>query len=283
MRKKLLSILLVGMLAITITGCGKSESKETNDNKLSEITGNWYLNRNVAVNDTKNGSLKDLFGDSLNSGDGALILNEDGTFSITLGVSYNTTGNYTLNDNIIKFSNIKDKNVYNEESLKEMEENLYLEYMEYKGHKFMKMNLYDYDFEGYIFFEKNPDDITGSYANDEIPKIEFDNNNQQENKKDNYTKNDDGLIISGYTLTFGTYSGTYKTSQDGEHYYTEEEKIKINNNETITMYMANGETIDYSYTIDSNKISAGNNVIEVIGNNKVKFLNSDVELVLKEN
>ena len=123
-----------------------------------------------------------MFGDSLVSGEDALFLNEDGTFSITLGVVYNPKGNYKVKENIITFNNIEDLNIKNEKELKEMEKNLQLEYIEYNNHKFMKMKLYGYDFEGYVFFEKDPEETAGSYADDEIPEVNFTNNTNEKTK-----------------------------------------------------------------------------------------------------
>ena len=63
--------------------------KNKKEEKKLDITGSWYLNRNTAVDpiveDKMYGTLRNLFGDSLGNGDGALKLNNDGSFSIELG------------------------------------------------------------------------------------------------------------------------------------------------------------------------------------------------------
>ena len=289
MKKKFLSILVLLVMIVGLTGCGKSEKGNTTLEKVNnDFVGSWTLSRKVAVSDSRHNSLKDLFGDSLLTGEDALVLNEDGTFSISLGVVYNPKGNYIVNGNIITFNNIEDMNIRNGESLKEMEENLSLEYIEYNNHKFMKMKLYDFDFEGYIFFEKDPEEVTGSYADDEIPEVSFNTEDMGEDTSNNtgnsnYEKNSDGLKINGYTLKFGTYSGTYRTTQteSWDDAYTAEKKIKINSNDTITFYGAPGDEFDYAYKIENNTIVSGNNVIEIVGNNKVKFSIDDVILEYK--
>ena len=164
-----------------------------------------------------------------------------------------------------------------------MEENLQLEYIEYNNHKFMKMKLYDYDFEGYIFFEKDPEETAGSYADDEIPEVSFTNSpNEKTNKTGEYTKTEDGININNYKIKFGTYSGKYKTSQNGSSGYTAEKKIKINSNDTITMYGPTGEENDYSFRIENNTIKVSNIIIEIVGDNKVKFSTDDFVLEYKE-
>lgn len=292
MKRKLLSILLMGIIVIGLTGCGNKQEEVKNEEKKLDITGSWYLNRNTAVEpsveDKMYGTLRNLFGDSLGSGEGALKLNSDGTFSIELGVSYNTVGNYQMKDNIISFSDIKDKNIANKDSLKEREENLKLEYIEYNNHKFMKMLLYDFDYEIYIFFEKDPELTAGSYADDDIPEVSFktkdENGDTSTNtESSNYEKTTDSLKINGYTIKFGTYSGKYKTTQteSWDDAYTAVKKIKINSNDTITMYGPTGEESDYPFTIENNTIKVGNNIIEVVGNNKIKFTTQDVVLEYK--
>lgn len=292
MKRKLLSILLMGIIVIGLTGCGNKQEEVKNEEKKLDITGSWYLNRNTAVEpsveDKMYGTLRNLFGDSLGSGEGALKLNSDGTFSIELGVSYNTVGNYQMKDNIISFSDIKDKNIANKDSLKEREENLKLEYIEYNNHKFMKMLLYDFDYEIYIFFEKDPELTAGSYADDDIPEVSFktkdENGDTSTNtESSNYEKTTDSLKINGYTIKFGTYSGKYKTTQteSWDDAYTAVKKIKINSNDTVTMYGPTGEEADYPFTIENNTIKVGNNIIEVVGNNKIKFTTQDVVLEYK--
>ena len=58
-------------------------------------------------------------------------------------------------------------------------------------------------------------------------------------------------------------------------------KIKINANNTVTMYGPTGEEADYPFTIENNTIKVGNNIIEVVGNNKVKFSVDDLVLEYK--
>lgn len=288
--KKMLNLLLLCILIIGLTGCGNNKKDELSkkDTINSNLIGSWTLSRKVAVSDTRYASLRDLFGDSLVSGEDALILNDDNTFSITIALAYNTTGNYRIDGNIITFSNIKDKNIANEKSLKEREENLKLEYIEYNNHKFMKMKLYDYDFEAYVFFEKDPESTAGSYADDNIPEVSFNTQDNDENtstskENSNYEKTADGLKINGYTIKFGTYSGKYKTTQteSWDDAYTAEVKIKINSNDTVTMYGPMGDEDDYTFTIENNNIKVGNSTIEIVGNNKVKFSTDDLVLEYK--
>ena len=286
MKRKILSFLLIGVIFIGLTGCGKKQEEVKKEEKKLDITGSWYLNRNTAVDpiveDKMYGTLRNLFGDSLGNGDGALKINNDGSFSIELGVSYNTIGKYNIKDNIISFYDIKDKNIANKDSLKEREENLKLEYIEYNNHKFMKMLLYDFDYEIYIFFEK-----VGSYADDDIPKVDFSTKNNEDasnnSGKSNYEITTDGIKINGYTIKYGKYSNTYKTTQteSWDDAYTAEMKIKINANNTVTMYGPTGEEADYPFTIENNTIKVGNNIIEVVGNNKVKFSVDDLVLEYK--
>lgn len=291
MKRKILSFLLIGVIFIGLTGCGKKQEEVKKEEKKLDITGSWYLNRNTAVDpiveDKMYGTLRNLFGDSLGNGDGALKINNDGSFSIELGVSYNTIGKYNIKDNIISFYDIKDKNIANKDSLKEREENLKLEYIEYNNHKFMKMLLYDFDYEIYIFFEKDPEKIVGSYADDDIPKVDFSTKNNEDasnnSGKSNYEITTDGIKINGYTIKYGKYSNTYKTTQteSWDDAYTAEMKIKINANNTVTMYGPTGEEADYPFTIENNTIKVGNNIIEVVGNNKVKFSVDDLVLEYK--
>lgn len=291
MKRKILSFLLIGVIFIGLTGCGKKQEEVKKEEKKLDITGSWYLNRNAAVDpiveDKMYGTLRNLFGDSLGNGDGALKINNDGSFSIELGVSYNTIGKYNIKDNIISFYDIKDKNIANKDSLKEREENLKLEYIEYNNHKFMKMLLYDFDYEIYIFFEKDPEKIVGSYADDDIPKVDFSTKNNEDasnnSGKSNYEITTDGIKINGYTIKYGKYSNTYKTTQteSWDDAYTAEMKIKINANNTVTMYGPTGEEADYPFTIENNTIKVGNNIIEVVGNNKVKFSVDDLVLEYK--
>ena len=291
MKRKILSLLLIGVMVIGLTGCGKKQEEVKKEEKKLDITGSWYLNRNTAVDpiveDKMYGTLRNLFGDSLGNGDGALKINNDGSFSIELGVSYNTIGKYNIKDNIISFYDIKDKNIANKDSLKEREENLKLEYIEYNNHKFMKMLLYDFDYEIYIFFEKDPEKIVGSYADDDIPKVDFSTKNNEDasnnSGKSNYEITTDGIKINGYTIKYGKYSNTYKTTQteSWDDAYTAEMKIKINANNTVTMYGPTGEEADYPFTIENNTIKVGNNIIEVVGNNKVKFSVDDLVLEYK--
>lgn len=290
MKKKILSALLLVILIVGLTGCSNNEKKEVKENAKEklDIIGSWTLSRKVAVSDTRYASLRNLFGDSLGSGEGALILNDDNTFSITIALAYNTTGNYKVDGNIITFSNIKDKNIANEKSLKEREKNLKLEYIEYNNHKFMKMKLEDTDFDAYVFFEKDPESTAGSYADDNIPEVSFNTQDNDENtstskENSNYEKTADGLKINGYTIKYGKYSATYKTTQteSWNDAYTAELKIKINSNDTVTMYGPTVEEAEYPYTIENNTIKVGTNTIEVVGNNKVKFSVDDLVLEYK--
>ena len=294
MKRKLLSILLIGAFAIGLTGCGNNKKNELSEkNQIdNDLVGSWTLNRNTAVEpsvkDKMYGTLRNLFGDSLGSGDGALKLNSDGTFSIELGVAYQISGEYQLKDNKVTFKNIRDKEARNKDSIKELEENLYLDYIEYNNHKFMKMLLYGYDYEIYIFFEKEPEKIAGSYADDDIPQVIFNNNGNTgdtttNTSNSNYEKTTDGLKINGYTIKYGTYSSKYTTTQteSQNNSYTSEVKIKINSNDTITMYGPMGDEADYPFTIENNTIKVGNNTIEIVDNNKVKYSTDDLLLEYK--
>lgn len=187
MKKKILILGVVAILVImlaTLTGCGNEEKIENNDitNKQEEtnsnIIGTWNLNRNVKVSDSKYNSLKALIGDSY--GSDTLEVNEDGTFSLSTGMLYNLKGNYKYENNELSFYDIEDTNIKNETTLKSIEENLKLQYIEYNGNKFFKMYLYDLtDTEAYVFYEKNAKEMAGSYADDQVPEVQFKNENNQ--------------------------------------------------------------------------------------------------------
>ena len=53
-----------------------------------------------------------------------IVFNEDGTFTFNIGCTYNMKGNYKLDYNMIKLSNVKDDNIKNEETIKDIEEKL---------------------------------------------------------------------------------------------------------------------------------------------------------------
>ena len=273
--KRLFNIFLIIILCISVYGCGKEEVKQEKkkipkEKTPVEITGPWYLNRNTLSIDPTYSSLRDLFGDSLKGGEAALVLNDDGTFSLTIGLAYNMIGNYKYSDSLITFSNIEDSNVENEEALKEREENLHLEYIQYQGHKFMKMEVSDIVKDTYIFFEKEPEEFASTFADDKIPDADSTKTDNAPNN-DTYTKTKKSLEINGYTLRFGLYSGKY----EGSSY---EQKIKINNDNTVTLYGAEGAMNDYPFTVVDNTIKIGSSTIEIVGDNKIKFTSSDVVL-----
>lgn len=204
MRRKVCMLLFCMVIVLGITtGCGNSSKpkKEQKDSKLEEvldskIVGTWSLNRNVRVSDSKYNSLKALIGDSYSSD--ALEIHEDGTFRLSTGMLYNLKGKCKYQKNELSFYDIEDVNVKNEENLKDIEENLKLQYIEYEGNQFLKMYLYDMkDFEGYLFYEKDSKEKTGSYADDPVPEVKF----QQDSKEENLEN------------TKQSYLGTYQNSQ----------------------------------------------------------------------
>lgn len=199
MKKKILGIGIVTILIImlvTLTECKNNEKVETNNenNKQEEVVdeniiGTWILNRNVKVSENKYNSLRSLIGDSY--GSDTLEINEDGTFSLLAGMLYNLKGKYKYQNSELSFYDIEDINIKNETTLKSIEENLKLQYIEYNGNKFLKMYLYDFtDCEGYLFYEKQPKEKAGSYADDQVPEVQFKKtNNQDSNPKTNEIDN----------------------------------------------------------------------------------------------
>lgn len=208
MKKKILGIGVVTILIVmlvTLTGCKNNEKVETNNenNKQEEVVdeniiGTWILNRNVKVSENKYNSLKSLIGDSY--GSDTLEINEDGTFSLSVGMLYNLKGKYKYQNSELSFYDIEDINIKNETSLKSIEENLKLQYIEYNGNKFLKMYLYDFtDCEGYLFYEKEPKEKAGSYADDQVPEVQFKKtNNQDSNPKTNEIDNTKKEYIGKY-------------------------------------------------------------------------------------
>ena len=208
MKKKILGIGVVTILIVmlvTLTGCKNNEKVETNNenNKQEEVVdeniiGTWILNRNVKVSENKYNSLKSLIGDSY--GSDTLEINEDGTFSLSVGMLYNLKGKYKYQNRELSFYDIEDINIKNETSLKSVEENLKLQYIEYNGNKFLKMYLYDFtDCEGYLFYEKEPKEKAGSYADDQVPEVQFKKtNNQDSNPKTNEIDNTKKEYIGKY-------------------------------------------------------------------------------------
>ncbi len=208
MKKKILGIGVVTILIVmlvTLTGCKNNEKVETNNenNKQEEVVdeniiGTWILNRNVKVSENKYNSLKSLIGDSY--GSDTLEINEDGTFSLSVGMLYNLKGKYKYQNSELSFYDIEDINIKNETSLKSVEENLKLQYIEYNGNKFLKMYLYDFtDCEGYLFYEKEPKEKAGSYADDQVPEVQFKKtNNQDSNPKTNEIDNTKKEYIGKY-------------------------------------------------------------------------------------
>lgn len=227
MKKKILGVILVTILLsilIILTGCGNDKKLEdsNSDNKqeeinenvsqdnVSDIVGTWYLNRNVRVSDSRYNSLKSLLGDSY--GTDTLEINEDGTFSMSAGMVYNLKGKYKYEDNELSFYNIEDINIKNETSLRDIEENLKLEYLEYSGNKFFKMYLYDFsDFEGYLFYEKDPNERVGLYADDSVPEVQFKNSNDTNTSNSNTQSS--SLQTNNVNNTKEEYIGTYKNNQ----------------------------------------------------------------------
>lgn len=184
MKSKWLILLICGTIVLgCVTGCQKKEQVNV-DHKQEEtmndsIIGTWNLNRNVKVSDSKYSSLKALIGDSY--GSDTLEIHKDGTFSLSTGMMYDLKGKYKYQNNELSFYDIKDTNIKEESSLKDIEEHLRLKYIEYNGNRFFQMHLYDLkEFEGYLFYEKEPKEKAGSYADDPVPEIQFQIQNSQD-------------------------------------------------------------------------------------------------------
>lgn len=224
--KKILMVLLCGVAILgLVTGCDndKKDENRNNDNSqeqlsnseqenitqdnVSNIIGTWYLNRNVKVSDNKYNGLKSILGDSY--GTDTLEINKNGTFSLSAGMIYNLKGKYKYENNELSFYNIEDINIKNETKIRDIEENLKLQYLEHDGNKFFKMYLYNFsDFEGYLFYEKDPKEKAGSYADDPVPEVQFKNlNNTQINNSTTQPSS------SQSNNTKKEYIGTYKNNQ----------------------------------------------------------------------
>lgn len=264
MKKKILTLGVVAILVImlaTLTGCGNEEKIENNDitNKQEEtnsnIIGIWNLNRNVKVSDSKYNSLKALIGDSY--GFDTLEVNEDGTFSLSTGMLYNLKGNYKYENNELLFYNIEDININNETALKSIEENLKLEYIEYNGNKFFKMYLYDLtDTEAYVFYEKNAKEMASSYADDQVPEVQFKNaNNQTTNQQ-----------VENIDNTKKEYIGTYKNNKG--------EIIEIAIENDGQLYLSSNNKKSSIEIKDSNSagVKSISNISQVLGNGTTIYL-----------
>ena len=207
MKKKILGVgivIILIIMSVTLTGCGNNEKVENNkqEERVNEnILGTWFLNRNIKVSENKYNSLKSLIGDGY--GSDTLEINEDGTFSLSAGMLYNLKGKYKYQNSELSFYEIEDINIKSGTGLKSTEENLKLQYIEYNGNKFFKMYLYDLtDTEGYLFYEKEPKEKAGSYADDQVPEVQFKEiNNQAINQKNDIDK------------TKGEYIGTYENNK----------------------------------------------------------------------
>ena len=264
MKKKILclGIIVIFMLMIVIlTGCGNSEKVEnSNENTKQEeivdknIIGTWFLNRNIKVSENKYNSLKSLIGDSY--GSDTLEINEDGTFSLSAGMLYNLKGKYKYQNSELSFYEIEDINIKSGTGLKSLEENLKLQYTEYNGNKFFKMYLYDLtDTEGYLFYEKEPKEKAGSYADDQVPEVQFKEiNNQAINQKNDIDK------------TKGEYIGTYENNKK------EIIEIALENNGILYLKSNNKKCQIEIKESNSVGVKSISNISQVLGNGTTIYL-----------
>lgn len=266
MKKKVSISLLVIFLLISITGCNQSNenlestpkdtANETSANY--DVVGTWSLKNKINTsNSYQYSSIESTFGSCLNSSDNQLTLNEDNTFSLYVGCAYNMTGNYTIENNIITFSNIKDTNIKNENTLKRMQEDLKIEVIEYNNETMLQMKTdIDQYVDVYIYFGNNNED----YDANTIPEMKF---------------NEEHLSIGEYTLDYGLYTGTYQTTQTESmaDAYTVTIKLKLNKDNTISIYdEVLGDYYTQNYMINSRgQISFGSSYLEVTGNNTLKL------------
>ena len=112
MKRKILNFIIIVTLILALfllTGCTNNDEKNVQQNeqvinnmekeetKVTDIVGEWKAIK--TDNDTY--SLGWLYGTSLTLGN-ELIFNEDGTYSLGLGVTYWQEGKYEINENSIK-------------------------------------------------------------------------------------------------------------------------------------------------------------------------------------
>ena len=263
MKKILLNLTLIILLIVclfNLVGCGNNSDNVNNNEEeknmldnTENIVGTWQLNRNVRVNDDKYNSLNSLLGDSY--GSDILELKSDGTFELSAGMLYNLKGNYDFKNNELSFSNVSDINIKREDALKDIEENLKLQYIKYNGHEFFKMYLYDItDCEGYIFYERNPSESAGSYADDAVPDVEFMDNKSEEINADNISNDKK------------EYIGVYKNNKG--------DKLEITADNDGKIYLAkndNKSEIDLTTSHPVGIITL-NNITKLINNAKSAYI-----------
>lgn len=262
----ILLVLLVLLVLFLLTGCKsittttKENVENTNSNKEfnNKIIGTWKLNSNIRVNDSEYIGLHSLIGDSY--GSDTLVINEDGTFSLSAGMIYNLKGTYKFENEELIFSNLEDINITNEEALVDIEKNLKLEYIEYKGNEFFKMFLYDFtDFEGYIFYEKvETKEEAERYPDDLVPEVIFNNTKNSNNESDDLTQSN---LSSEYKELVGSYENNQGTTF---------EIIAESNGD---LYLSNGE--------DKCKIDTSDNNITNLGSSGYIIKISDVSSVVE--
>ncbi len=206
MKKKILSILLIGFLIIGLTGCGSKKPSDSHDNYdvlndiPNEILGTWNLNTNVKANNEDYSNLNSLFGTCLNNSENSLILNEDNTFKLNIGCYYGLSGKYKFENNIITFYDTKDANRTDEEDI---ENQLQGELINYKNKDLIQMYLYDFtEAEVYIFFEKTENN---SYGNSEVPEIKFNETSDSNDNQSNSNNVKKVITNSNYALSLGKY------------------------------------------------------------------------------
>ena len=222
----------------------KKIADELNE-KNKSIIGTWRINSNVKSNDPNSASLNALFGSSLKLSSNELILKEEGTFTFYVGASYNTTGKYKFENNVVSVYDIKDTQITESTAIKKLEENLKFEYIKYNNHEFLKLQMHDIpDVEAYVFFEKNTTGKQGTMT-DAVPEVTFKTpksektnnsttNNQSQNSKQNVNQNSESsnnsqttnqnsepsnnsqttnqnssssIKVGEHTLSYGTYKG----------------------------------------------------------------------------
>ena len=159
--KRIVNILLIGIIALTITGCNEKKNQSKVEKPKYDIVGTWNINTNVSSKEN-NYSLRDLFGTCLNMSSNDLVFNEDKTFSFNVGCTYNMEGNYKLDNNIVKISNIKDSNITNKDTLKDIEKNMTFVIIEYNDNQFIQVHMDDFDDDVYIFFGKTKETYDNS-------------------------------------------------------------------------------------------------------------------------
>ena len=193
-KSKILTILLLAIITLSITGCGKTLEKD-NDNASKNILGIWHLNTNIRANNDNYTNLNSLFGTCLKDSDNSLTINDDNTFKLNIGCYYNLSGKYKYENNTISFYDTTDTNIKNTDDI---EKNLEIKLINYKDKDLMQMYLYDFeDAKVYIFFEQTKDN---SYGSSDVPIIEFDNDDNQI-----VNENNKSISVGDFKLSFGKY------------------------------------------------------------------------------